>query len=72
MDKIVVDLPDGRKLVAEPSSDPLYPGIYVTVEGTTEECVSVPTILMEHDENLRVIVWGDKNREDYTHKIVFE
>lgn len=77
-EKIIVDLPDGTQLVAQKSTDPLYPGIYITVEGIkddseNEEIRSVPTVLVEQTEGkLRALIWGDKCQEDYTHKTVFE
>jgi hypothetical protein len=76
MDKIVVQLPNGNQLVAQASSDPSYPGIYITLEGENVDktAVSIPTVLMESlpEGELRVIVWGKKDSEDYTHKVVFE
>lgn len=76
-DKIVVELPNGTKLIAEKSSDENWPGIYIQLEGTPEsdDEVSVPTVLMEfnpENNGVRAFLWADKHSEDYTHKVDFD
>ena len=66
-------------LVAEPSGDPDYPGIWISLvkprdEGNDGE-YEVNLVLVESAQDpdnkseLRVLVWSDPNREDYTHNI---
>lgn len=75
MAKIEVQLPDGGKLIAQPSEDSNYPGIWVEYvnESKLESQVCSPAVLMEYTEGeLRALLWADKENEDYTHKIGFD
>ena len=63
--------------------DPLYPGLdveYITENSTDPKYKSNPRVLLEtpaidEDENdfgeLRMLVWNDRNKEDYTEEIQF-
>jgi hypothetical protein len=74
MREMNIELPCGRLNVAE-SMDPDYPGVDVELESSADdECASRPRVLIEYteeDENvLRVLVWANKDDEDYTHQII--
>ena len=75
-DKEVVVKIEGGILRAIPSMDPNYPGITVEfiADDDTGQELSRPTVMFEkpEDDALRVIVWGDKNDEDYTDEITFK
>ena len=71
----------GGYLRAIPSDDPDYPGIWVEaiIDNEDEESLSRPQVLVEQvcldprDESMtRVLVWNDKNSEDYTNEIIFK
>lgn len=76
MEKIEIPLPDGGKLIAQPSEDKNYPGIWIEYvnESLSESEVSLPAVLMEYhpEEKLRALVWANKQQEDYTNKIIFD
>lgn len=67
---------DGGYLVASESGDTAYPGICVefVADDVNEDALSIPTVLIEKptDGDLRVLVWGDENDEDYTAEIKFD
>ena len=67
---------EGGYLYATISGDIDYPGICVEfiADEESEESLSIPAILMEKPigEELRVLVWGDKDVEDYTAEIKFD
>lgn len=74
MATIKVKVPGGV-LVASISSDMDYPGIDVefVADNDKGEDLSRPRVLFEKpkDGELRVLVWNDKNNEDYTNEITF-
>ena len=67
---------EGGYLYATISGDIDYPGICVEfiADDENDEDVSRPTVLMEKPvgEELRALVWEDKNDEDYTAEILFD
>jgi hypothetical protein len=67
---------EGGYLCATISGDINYPGIWVefVADGDTGENLSRPTVLMEKPvgEELRALVWDDKDDEDYTTEIIFD
>ena len=74
--KIVVKI-QGGYLVATESLDPEYPGIDVEFISDSDNggYASRPRILFEkpvEGGELRVLIWNDKNSEDYTKEIIFE
>mgnify|MGYP003294772777 CR=1 FL=1 len=75
MDSIRVRLKNGY-LVANESSDPMYPGIDVEFIKDNEEkdALSRPRVLIEQppEGKLRVLLWNDKDNEDYTDDIEME
>jgi hypothetical protein len=67
---ITVNTPVGILRAVE-SGDPNYPGIVLEIvkdDGTIHNCA-----LLEANENkeVRLLVWGDENKEDFTHKFAF-
>lgn len=66
----------GGYLWATNSGDIDYPGIDVEfiADKEDENALSNPRILFEYptDGKLRVLIWDDKNNEDYTREIVFD
>lgn len=67
----------GGEIVASITPDPDYPGIDIEFIPADDDCEtgSRPRVLFEYQkdgETLRVLVWADKDNEDYTHQIVFE
>ena len=74
MDQIKVRVKGGY-LVATASLDRAYPGIDVEYLPDVDEGehVSAPRVLFEYPEDaeLRALIWTDKNKEDYTHKLGF-
>lgn len=66
----------GGELVATASYDPGYPGIDIefVADNNNESDLSRPRVLFESPKTgkLRVLVWADKNSEDYTHEIEFD
>lgn len=74
MSKINVKVPGGS-IVASIAGDTDYPGIDVefVADNDTGEDLSRPRALFEKpkDGELRVLVWDDKNNEDYTKEITF-
>ncbi len=66
---------EGGYLYATISADPDYPGICVefVADDESDEDLSRPTVLIEKplDDELRALVWGNKNDEDYTTEIIF-
>ncbi len=73
MSEIIVKV-EGGTLRAVRSGDIQYPGIDVEfVPDNPSDCVSDPRVLIEKPvgENLRVLVWTDKDNEDFTQKITF-
>lgn len=67
---------EGGYLYATISGDINYPGIWVEfiADDDTGEGLSRPTVLMEKPvgEELRALVWDDKDNEDYTTEIIFD
>ena len=65
----------GGYLVATASLDRTYPGIDVEYLPDVDEGeqVSAPRVLFEYPEDgeLRALIWTDKDKEDYTHKLGF-
>lgn len=65
----------GGYLYATISGDPDYPGICVefVADDESDEDLSRPTVLIEKplDDELRALVWDNKNDEDYTTEIIF-
>ena len=73
------------KLFAEIAGDHHYPGIYLCFEekdgkcnhaqGTIEQTLALaectPNMPEEEKHTLRLLVWGDRDVEDYTHKFTF-
>ena len=66
----------GGYLWATNSGDIDYPGIDIEFVANNEDenIVSRPRILFEYstDGKLRVLIWDDKDNEDYTREIVFD
>jgi hypothetical protein len=75
MDSLTVKV-DGGYLYATISGDIDYPGICVefVADNDIGESLSRPTVLMEKPvgEELRALVWDDKDDEDYTTEIIFD
>lgn len=74
MDEIKVRVPGGY-LIANEAQDPDYPGIDVEfVSDENNDDLSRPRVLFEKpvDDKLRVLIWSDKDNEDYTHEITFD
>ena len=67
---------EGGYLYATISGDLDYPGICVefVADNDIGEALSRPTVLMEKPvgEDLRALVWDDKDDEDYTTEIMFD
>lgn len=67
---------EGGYLYATISEDPNYPGICVefVTNDDVGESLSRPRVLMEKplDDEVRALVWEDKNDEDYTAEITFK
>ena len=65
----------GGNLVASASRDSAYPGIDVEYVPDVDEGdqASAPRVLFEYPEDgeLHALVWTDKDKEDYTHKLGF-
>ena len=63
------------KLIATEAGDPDYPGIwleYVDNEDNGQN-LSRPQVLMEQEAetgNIRLLIWEDPNKEDYTREII--
>ena len=74
MDSLTVKV-EGGYLYATVSGDIDYPGICVefVADGDIGESLSRPTVLIEKPvgEDLRALVWDDKDDEDYTTEIIF-
>lgn len=66
----------GGELIATKSSDPEYPGVDIefVADNDNGDNLSRPRVLFEFpkDGKLRVLVWADKDSEDYTHEIEFD
>lgn len=66
---------DGGYLCAAISGDTDYPGICVEfiADNESDDALSRPTVLVEKPvgDELRVLVWGDEDEEDYTTEIKF-
>lgn len=67
---------EGGYLYATISRDIDYPGICVefVADNDNGEDLSRPTVLMEKPigDELRALVWDDKDNEDYTREIIFD
>ena len=67
---------EGGYLYATISGDIDYPGICVefVADDDAGENLSRPTVLMEKPvgDELRALVWDDKDDEDYTTEIIFD
>ena len=76
MEKCLKVKVEGGYLYATISGDINYPGICVefVADGDIGEDLSRPTVLMEKPvgEELRALVWDDKDDEDYTTEIIFD
>lgn len=74
MSKISVKVPGGS-IIASITGDTDYPGIDVefVADNNTGEDLSRPRVLFEKPKagELRVLVWNDKESEDYTKEITF-
>lgn len=66
---------EGGYLYATIGGDVNYPGIWVEFIADNDHGLNMsrPTVLMEKpiDEQLRVLIWDDKDNEDYTKEIIF-
>ena len=66
---------DGGYLYATISGDMDYPGICVefVADDESDDDLSRPTVLIEKpvDDELRALVWDNKDDEDYTREITF-
>lgn len=67
---------EGGYIRAIAAQDENYPGIDIEFVSNKpqEDALSFPRVLVEKpkDDDLRVLVWGDTQSEDYTDKIIFE
>ena len=66
-ERLVIETPLGANISAELSTDPTYPGIYLDVTGRQD------TALLEYtdtERELRLLVWSDREKEDYTNKFI--
>lgn len=67
---------EGGYLYATVSGDTDYPGICVefVADDDIGESASRPTVLIEKPvgDELRALVWDDKDDEDYTTEIIFD
>jgi len=74
MEQIKVRI-EGGCLIATATPDPDYPGIEVEFIPDNESGfgVSTPRVLFEKPkgEQLRALIWADKDQEDYTNKVEF-
>ncbi len=73
MAEIIVKV-KGGVLKATESQDVQYPGIDIEfIPNKRKNTISNPRVLMEKPlgEELRVLIWTDKNNEDYTREIEF-
>ena len=74
MEQIKVRI-EGGCLIATATPDPDYPGIDVEFIPDNESGfgVSTPRVLFEKPkgEQLRALIWADKDQEDYTNKVEF-
>ena len=70
---IEIKLPNGGKLVAQASTDPDYPGIYIDYIKDGQNTASYPSVLMEYnpDKKLRALIWANPDSEDYSEEIEF-
>lgn len=73
-------------LIAEPSSDPDYPGVWISImrprteegeEGEYEANLALVESMQDSEfpdskKKLRVLVWANPDREDYTEEITTE
>ena len=77
MDKQIKLRTKNGYFLATESIDPYYPGIDVEFvsDNETGNEFSRPRVLFEYpafeDGKLRVLIWDDKNSEDYTREIEF-
>lgn len=65
---------EGGYLVAAVSPDPDFPGVDVEFVPDDEPVAQTrPRALFEKPNtgSPRVLIWADKNNEDYTHEVVF-
>lgn len=66
---------NGGYLYATISGDINYPGICVefVADNERDDALSRPTVLVEkpYGDELRVLIWGDEDEEDYTTEIKF-
>ena len=66
----------GGFLWATESIDVDYPGIDIEfmADNVDENSLSRPRVLFEYpkDGKLRLLIWSDKNNEDYTQEIIFK
>ena len=74
MEQIKVRI-EGGCLIATATPDPEYPGIDVEFIPDNESGfgVSTPRVLFEKPkgEQLRALIWADKDQEDYSNKVEF-
>ena len=66
---------EGGYLIATESGDTDYPGICVEfiADDMRDDALSIPSVLIEKpvDGDLRVLIWGDEDDEDYTTEVKF-
>ena len=66
---------EGGYLIATESGDTDYPGICVEfiADNARDDALSIPSVLIEKPVggDLRVLIWGDEDDEDYTTEIKF-
>ena len=76
-DRLKVETQFGT-LIAEPSGDPDYPGVWISItqpRGDGDGEYEANLVLVESgkdpdgESGLRVLVWSDPEKEDYTHSI---
>lgn len=67
---------EGGYLCATIGGDDNYPGIWVEFIADNDHGLNMsrPTVLMEKPvgEELRALIWDDKDNEDYTREIIFK
>jgi hypothetical protein len=58
------------QLIATPTGNPEYPGIFLEYEDS-KESNQVALLEVPESEALRLLVWSDKDNEDFTHEFPF-
>ena len=49
--KIEVSLPDGTVLIAEPNNDPAYPGIQISIRGSSPDYTNETLCFVEYNKD---------------------